>query len=358
MLDKLTLKFVLLVRKLRFLMTPRSKRVALDLKTEGRYIPYLILSLHHLGYAIQATDSNIVFYYMYLLRKRTSLPIIFDDSANKCDILITDTIEAAQQRTEPKKILLNYDFFNENHSIKKMHYFMHPKMYFDGLYLTMLKEPKAARPIRVAFYGTRDENFYKEHFFFEMLNREQILKCLFENFDNQIKRIYSLPSQWTSEKIVMAVDDRGGDRTEKLFLPPPDYIKALQKTNFFISPPGWCMPFSHNLIEGMATGSIPILNYSDMLSPRLQHQVNCLAFSSEAELINVINEALTMPENKIQEMRDHVINYYEENLSPGKWLKTLIDSAQSGVIEEVLVNGEEVSMEILKPGVNFKKLPQ
>ena len=75
------------------------------------------------------------------------------------------------------------------------------------------------------------------------------------------------------------------------------------------------MPLCHHLIEGMKVGSIPITNCEKFFNPNLS-STNSLQYSNINQIVDKVNEALLMDENKIMKMRTNVQNYYKENLSP------------------------------------------
>lgn len=77
------------------------------------------------------------------------------------------------------------------------------------------------------------------------------------------------------------------------------------------------MPLCHNLIEALAAGAIPILQYPQYLGPALEDGVNCLTFNDEEELCSVINRALNMGEEELAVLRTNAVNYYSRYLQPG-----------------------------------------
>jgi glycosyltransferase involved in cell wall biosynthesis len=115
-------------------------------------------------------------------------------------------------------------------------------------------------------------------------------------------------------------------------------MDAMSRSDFFISPPGWRMPHSHNLIEAMSVGTIPITNYHSYMRPPLTPGGDCLAFSTLEELENVIDRALNMEAKEVQRLRKGVISYYDENLEPERFGKKLMERPAS--ILEVVVNDE------------------
>ena len=113
--------------------------------------------------------------------------------------------------------------------------------------------------------------------------------------------------------------------TSRLWIDPTDWLPDLSKTDFFICPPGYCMPMCHNVIEAMAVGAIPIINYPEWFNPTLEHMENCIVFDDKKDLIRKIEDVLEMGQQTISEMRDKVIDYYENRLRP----RTFINNIES-----------------------------
>jgi hypothetical protein len=73
---------------------------------------------------------------------------------------------------------------------------------------------------------------------------------------------------------------------------------------------------------------VPILQYSEYLSPPLKHGINCLAFDNERSLELVLNSIFSMTEDHIQRLRAGVRAYHEANLAPGRFAHRLFSSPQ------------------------------
>ena len=127
--------------------------------------------------------------------------------------------------------------------------------------------------------------------------------------------------------------------TGKMWVDPSDWLPNLSKTEFFICPPGYVMPMCHNVIEAMAVGSIPIINYPEWLNPTLKHMENCIVFDGKEDLIRKIESVLEMEPEKVSEMRLRVIDYYENHLSPGKFVGE-IESRKENDITVLMITDE------------------
>jgi len=100
------------------------------------------------------------------------------------------------------------------------------------------------------------------------------------------------------------------------------------------------MPVSHNLIEAMFCGAIPIINGGAFMAEPLEDGRDCLGFFGEADLVTAIEKALSMSDQEIEKMRGAVSKFYEKNLDP-RVFGGIIGEAR---VDRVLVNAEEKSV--------------
>jgi hypothetical protein len=232
-------------------------------------------------------------------------------------------------------------------------YFMHPSVYHRGLHKrrspdttldarrsTLDSAAKQRRRFRIGFFGTHDGEFYTKHYHFPGMNRFEILEVFLEKFGDRITPLRGFPRDWEPSEIAVSIDSRGGDRRGKTFLSQDHYFEALRECDFVLSPPGWCMPLSHNLIEAVFCGAIPITNAGAFMAPPLVDGRNFLAFSSEPDFVEAIQKALAMREPEINEMRNAVLEYYSLFLNPKSFGRRLGNTG----LHCLFVNAEENSV--------------
>jgi hypothetical protein len=106
------------------------------------------------------------------------------------------------------------------------------------------------------------------------------------------------------------------------------------------------MPVSHNLIEAMFCGAIPITNGGAFMAESLKDGETCLAFSGEADFVAAIEKALSMSDQGIEKMRGSVWDYYGRFLDPKAFGAGL---GMTG-FDRILVNAEEKSVPFVFPG--------
>lgn len=194
---------------------------------------------------------------------------------------------------------------------------LHPKFYVKRMSSDELSELRIQnRNMYVFFAGNSDSRFYdkdvlREHFK-GTISRLSALKYINERFlktsemelVTDAARLYELLGGGAA-KIVISEARTSGDQ----------WLSILGKAHFFLCLPGVRMPWSHNAIESMAVGTIPIIQYGSLFTPPLEHMKNALCYSDQEELGKVLSEAITLPEHEIARLRRNVIQYYDHYLS-------------------------------------------
>jgi glycosyltransferase involved in cell wall biosynthesis len=181
------------------------------------------------------------------------------------------------------------------------------------------------------------------------MNRFEILEVFLQKFGNRMKPLRGFPRDWDPCEIAVSIDGRGGDRKGKSFLSQDHYFAALRECDFVLSPPGWCMPLSHNLIEAVFCGAIPITNGGAFMAEPLADGLNCLEFEDAVGLVSVIERALAMDADEVERMRRAVLEYYDRFLEPKASGEKLLRSESA----RVLVNAEENSVPLVFAGMVF-----
>jgi hypothetical protein len=359
--------------KVRFLMLPQERRVRLEVTTDGRHLTFLLVSLYEAGYGVQVYCGDWFFRELMLLRKTAPIPFMYGGKETKCGISITDrpsTLDSGRSRL----FVLDYDYFSglpaevvkggaekpsTLHPLPatapealRMPYFMHPSVYHKGLHKRVSAtrhSPQRRRRFRIGFFGTHDREFYTKHYHFPGMNRFEILEVFLQKFGDQITHLRGFSRDWNPCEMAVSIDSRGGDRKGKSFLSQDHYFEALQECDFVLSPPGWCMPLSHNLIEAIFCGAIPITNGGEYMAEPLKDGETCLEFQDADGLLPVIDRALAMDAGDVELMRRAVLEHYDRFLEP----KAFVEEFACCESERVFVNVEEKSVPFIYENLKF-----
>lgn len=121
--------------------------------------------------------------------------------------------------------------------------------------------------------------------------------------------------------------------------------KTLSLYNFFIAYPGISMPFSHNIIEAMSVGTIPLIqaDCAILFEPPLQHLENTVVFERIKDIDAIILFAFSMPENQKTTIRKNVLHYYNLHLSPTAVVENIVHLMP----EKIYVNAEAHSVRLI-----------
>jgi hypothetical protein len=106
------------------------------------------------------------------------------------------------------------------------------------------------------------------------------------------------------------------------------------------------MPVSHNLIEAMFCGAIPITNGGAFMAEPLKNGETCLEFRKAEGWVSVIERALAMNAGEVARTRQAVRDYYERFLDSKAFGEKLLRSESA----RVLVNAEENSVPFVFSG--------
>ncbi len=123
--------------------------------------------------------------------------------------------------------------------------------------------------------------------------------------------------------------------TGKIWLDDSRWLDYLSQVDFFLAPPGICMPMCHNIIEAMAVGAIPVTSYPEWFEPSLKEMKTCITYTSADNLIGKINQVLAMDQSVIDNLRANVIGYYQDHLAPHRFIEQVESSVNYRV--EVLM---------------------
>lgn len=132
------------------------------------------------------------------------------------------------------------------------------------------------------------------------------------------------------------------DTSKDFRIPYVELKTVLGHFNFFLALPGIWIPQSHNVIEAMSVGCIPVLHkeYAESFKPSLQHFINAIIFESFESLDENIKAIFNFQENEIENMQENVTHYYSNYLIPG----AVVREIEEGSFTTISIQAEEKSV--------------
>ncbi|GMQ86845.1 MAG: hypothetical protein BMS9Abin08_0043 [Gammaproteobacteria bacterium] len=249
-----------------------------------------------------------------------------DDSGDR--LYLFDRVDkTCSKRRWKKKIQVKFDIFSTYRLTDPliMPYPVHPLLSGTDLPQRLEQLRKNEKKLRIFFSGdTKGYTRNRIHYPNTKLPRLEVINTILEQ---RADRTIHVKDEATLKELLDGgfVDSCVIVNTGSMWIDPQEWLPDLSKSDFFICPPGYCMPMCHNVIEAMAVGSIPILNYPEWFNPTLSHMENCIIFDNREDLVTKIDHVLDMQPHEVAALRKRVIAYYEEHLGP----RNFIDAIES-----------------------------
>lgn len=294
----------------------------------GRYYFSLVRDLMDAGYHVvftarRMTLSTFGIYWMkkLLLTERFGVIRSFDELKEPY-LLITDSKETAPPDAK-RVVRVNYERrLCRTDDEMAFPVFMHPQIAATAR-LPLDCPVENSRPARIFFGGNTEQGKYDKKLIgeiYHMLSRREMLTETMASMSPEMIYRPKDASDWLASRefhsFVLC-------ETQHCKIPQERWLEALSKADFFLACPGVDMPLCHNLIEALAAGAVPILQYADYLPPPLTDGVNCLAFSDAAGLRKVIARALAMSPEEIRTLRINLRMHFDDFLAPGRFAQRL-----------------------------------
>ncbi len=226
-----------------------------------------------------------------------------------------------------KTLRIKYDYYSEIGSDSyRFPFTPHPnRLTGEAVEKNLQKRENSNRLIRIFFTGNLHPASYSKRNMFaycsEFMSRIEVINILKKNIDPQIIKFPQSRSEsdfcLEKENPIVVCDSKLCD------LSGDSYFSALSKASFFLALSGVHTPHSHNIVEAMAMGCIPILEYSQLLSPPLKEFYNAISFRGERSLLQKIKYILGLKNETIQNMRRNVLKYYDDHLTSKAVINTI-----------------------------------
>lgn len=218
---------------------------------------------------------------------------------------------------------------------------LHPLFYFNNIWNVNYFSTNKKRSIFMI--GCIDKKSYEvfDENIFGMENRYKCYKHLLENnlidkFDNLQELIFFLKSSRDKACIII-----GRNEFEIKMV---NLRKIISKFAFYLTLPGVVMPFTHNIVEALSVGSIPIIhkNYAKLFRPNLKHMVNAIIYQDLTDLEFKMKDATSLSKEQVKKISENAYEYYKTYMSPEKVVSFILEN------KKIYLQAEHLSVSILK----------
>tara|TARA_R100000935_G_scaffold7556_5_gene15983 strand:- start:12367 stop:13434 length:1068 start_codon:yes stop_codon:yes gene_type:complete len=194
--------------------------------------------------------------------------------------------------------------------------------------------------------GNFDGEFYRridESSYFNQPSRKKVVDYIKEKeYYYPIKSIAHLNNYISGEKDnnVILINTK-----EEFRIPFTSLFEYLVNFDFFLALPGVTIPQSHNLIEAMACGCIPIIHqeYAALMQPPLEHNKNAFLFADLDDLHELLLGIFEISNEFIREISENVNLYYYSFLTPEAIVKEVIKPS----LDCIYIQAEHKSLKLL-----------
>lgn len=238
-------------------------------------------------------------------------------------IYVTDRPDRVPNRPWRAVLPIDYDFYGAPEDAFTIPYPMHPLVYIRGehkpSHLAALRE--APRPIGVLFLGNDAAGSYSTGpvaDVFGLTPRAPLLAKLGSLMTAvppppNIRAADGGTQRGTAADLIESATADQAVRADGWRISDEEFLRAVASAAFFIAAPGVTLPFSHNIVESMAVGTVPITEYGHMLRPALTDREAVLF--SDGNMRAAVERALSMPESERVAMSKAAAAYYDDHLS-------------------------------------------
>lgn len=247
---------------------------------------------------------------------------------------------------------LSNDYFSDFSTVNSAHSHYHvPSGEFPYFYHKNCWENSAAhkleRKMSVFMIGNCDAKYYheisKEKHFNLPSRYETAIYLTGKNYYKSLRSVEELNDflSGSEDSKVILIDTSKDFQIEGLKLKA-----TLPEFYFYLALPGVVIPISHNLIEAMAAGCIPVIHkdYAELLRPKLENRKNCFSYNTLEELDELIRDLFMINIFHIKKMHKEVLKYYKEHLTP----KAVVDFIEEKKPKRIFIQAESVSLRYLK----------
>jgi len=311
---------------------------ALGTRDLGRYLFVLVNYLHAAGHDVYLSGNGELLAslatkrYARMLLETSQVRLLPErDQTQPFDVLLHDgSVGSVPDGTAKEvKLVRGRRLTQARHAYDVLFpYMLHPKYYATGEALNVGQLRNGQRTRRLLFAGNVSERYANPaiNTKYGKLDRFRIVERLRADLSGDEMIVMSAAEadrreQTTCGPRFTLIDTSTGDR-----IPKHRWLATLGQSDFFLACPGVDMPLSHNLVEAMSVGAIPVTQCADYFDPPLRHGYECMAHAGH-DVAAAVRTVLAMPDTEILTMRAHVIAHYERYLTPAAFERRVLNHA-------------------------------
>lgn len=221
----------------------------------------------------------------------------------------------------------------------------HPYMYFNNLWDQTLKN-KGPRINSLYTFGNFDKEAYKtiDQYPFGVNSRTNLLEFFIRN-----ENFISVKNKVDLEKLIENKIENKLIFAEKYnYQIPMEKVRDyLSQFRYFLCCPGVFAPLSHNFIEAISAGAIPVIEkkYADTIYPPLENNTNAIIFEDLVDLENIIeNQLFNKTKEEMLRLEENIKMYYNAFLHPKSAAENIIKNITKRTI---YLNASERSAKLI-----------
>lgn len=298
----------------------------------GRYFSLLVHYLRSGGYRVILVGS--LRQSLGLVRHRFGRPLVdhcilagirmrLPEKLPEDALIVTDR-EDVRPVARLAHLRYGYELKRGSHYSVAVPYGMFPSHYEGDAANEVRKLRSRLKTMRLFLSGSLQQDTYDSKRFvrrYSKMNRYQTVSCIYE-----ADLMDQLVGTDAELEATLQPPYHAGFTfadTSRVRVPESQWLRTLARSDFFLSCVGASMPLSHNAVESLALGVVPILSYPEFFDPPLVDGETCLTFDDCEGLSAALTRGREMPQEQVRTMQVRVAQYYDEHLDPRRFVATL-----------------------------------
>lgn len=226
----------------------------------------------------------------------------------------------------------------------------HPLLYNRNLWNSPIAEKDRKRS--AFMIGNFEKNAYNSLDFslFGTFSRTQIFEFL-----ESRQKLFKISSKKELKNFIVSSNDDKCiliDRND-FAIEIENLREILSNFYFFLACPGVVIPQSHNLIEALSVGCIPVIQkeYALLMQPPLKNMETAIIYNDLSDLVKKLDGAFRLKTHQLITIQENVYRYYEDYLTP----KAVVSRLMNHKYSRIYLQAEFESVRHLKLQKAYKK---